>query len=64
MLALKSRVRHAFRDAEIVGRCLPGRYDQEFKYDLRYADGTVRTNVPESELVRASTAQLALALAS
>lgn len=50
MLALKSRVRYANRDAEVVGRCLPGRYDKEFKYDLRYQDGTIKPNVPESEL--------------
>lgn len=58
MLGLKTRVRHAFRDAEIVGRCLPGRYDTEFKYDLRYGDGTMRTNVPESELNRPDTSKL------
>lgn len=52
MLALRSHVKHAFREAEIVGRALPGRYDDEFRYDLRYADGTLRTNVPEHELVR------------
>lgn len=52
MLALKSQVRHAFREAVVVGRALPGRYDEEFKYDLRYSDGTLRTNVAEHELVR------------
>lgn len=50
MLALKAQVKHGKKPAEVVGRCLPGRYDQEFKYDLRYGDGSLCVNVPESEL--------------
>lgn len=52
MIALRTTVRHSFRDAEVVGRCLPGRYDKECKYDLRYSDGSIRGNVPESEIAR------------
>lgn len=58
MLALRSRVRYHARDAEIRGRCLPGRYDKEFKYDLLLTDGTIKTNVPESELIRSQAPKL------
>jgi hypothetical protein len=62
MIALRTRVRHALRDADVIGRCLPGRTDPACTYDLRYLDGSIVSNVPESELsLIEQPAELALA---